>query len=294
MGKDGIDSLIEKDFDGEDINSDPGDVEDAALAAGPDKTMDEDSPDSGAEETPAEQASSETDNDNPDNAGQEAEAAATDSDDAGGDVDIQPADRESNYRALLREQGQTIRDINERNKLLEAKLQEAGILSDEDVENLNADTSVDTGRQDQLMDMLEMMRINPKFEDVDTVVSQQHHDDFVDALTRSVAEDKGISYSDAYAMTMEHIWGQRNPYKYLYENIKKHHPSYRKANAATPTGRKADGSDNNVAPSISNVGGGGGGKGGWTMSKIDAMDESQLASVPADVYDKYLAEELPK
>ena len=40
---------------------------------------------------------------------------------------------------------------------------------------------------------------------------------------------------------------------------------------------------------------GGGSKdgGGWTTAKIDAMDESDLVKVPAEIYSKYMRGELP-
>jgi hypothetical protein len=46
------------------------------------------------------------------------------------------------------------------------------------------------------------------------------------------------------------------------------------------------------APStIANMGQGAKG-GGWTAAKIDSLDEDELDSVPAEVYEKYLSGEL--
>jgi len=289
----GVDELIEQDHGDTDINSDPGDVEEAAAAAGPDKTMDDNEPSSSPEDEPegeTPEGDAEQDTDKPaEKVGDEPAS------DAGTEISEDgEAPVESNFRQLLREQAVELRRANDRNARLEEKLKEHGILSEEDVENINAEPEVDEGRITQLESYLETMRLSPKFEDVDTVVSQQHHDEFVDALSRSVAKEQGISYNDAHAQVMEHIWDkQTNPYRYLYENIKQYHPTYKKSEApASPPGGKKE--PDSAPPSISDVGGGVGQKGGWTMTKIDNMPEDELNDIPKEVYDKYLREELPK
>ncbi|MGW8178619.1 MAG: hypothetical protein ACWGQW_07625 [bacterium] len=298
---DGINSLIAQDHGDTEIDSDPGDVEEAASAAGPDKGPDDAPASTGEPEggTPEGDTDSDTTTTPVQKAG-DVPASDTDTTTPEGDTPEGEADTTSeadaNYRQLLREQSIELRNANARADRLEMKLKESGILSDEDIENINAEPEVDAGRQNQLEGFLENMRLSTKYEDVDDVVSQQHHDEFVDALTRSVAKEQGLAYKDAYGAVMEHIWDkQTNPYRYLYDNIKKYHPDFKGAKTATREGKRTAPNEEKTAPSISDVGGSGGAtKGGWTMSKIDDMPEDELNSVPKDVYDKYLREELPK
>lgn len=292
MGNDGIDSLIEQDHGDTEIDSDPADVEEAAAAAGPDATMDDDSTSEGGEPEGGE-LEGDAEQDTEQQATQE-EGGEPSPDAATGEPGDREATAETNYRQLLREQAIELRQANERADRLENVLKERGILGNEDIESINAEPEVNAARQTQLEGFLETMKLSAKYDDVDEVVSQQHHDEFVDALTQSVAKEQGISYKDAYGAVMEHIWDkQTNPYRYLYDNIKLYHPAYK---SAAP-GKKETKPPVNVektAPSISDVGGGSASKGGWTMTKIDNMPEDELNSVPKDVYDKYLREELPK
>ena len=286
-----IDEIIAADHGDTDVNSDPGDIEDAAAAAGPDKTADE--PSQYPEETDDDTA---TDDDKEGlDATQAADDTATDVDDNAGD-DAPVTDADDNLRALLREQAVELRKVNATNAALQAKLVEAGVISEDDVEDIKTDSTpeIDPVRQQQLDGFLENMRLTSNFADVDEVCSQANHDDFVDALTKGVAKEQGISYSDAYVAATDHIWSQTNPYRFLYENIKKYHPSYQKANTATPNARTSSTGADKTAPNIAGVGGGSNNKGGWTMSKIDDMPEDMLSTVPSDIYDRYLKEDLPK
>ena len=92
------------------------------------------------------------------------------------------------------------------------------------------------------------------------------------------------------------IWQEVNPYKKIYELVKRYHPRYAKADEVgkDDAAKKKEKKPVDTTPSAANIGSGGSGagSGGWTAAKIDALDEDELSTVPRDIYDKYLANQL--
>ena len=191
-------------------------------------------------------------------------------------------------RALLREQKREMTELRMQMQGTSKALKEAGVLDEgeEDEEQKKLLQRQEALRAQQLETMLEMMRLSPKYEDVDEVVSQEHFDDMVEAMAEVYAERTGVSKGEAVMAVEDWIWSQPNPYKLMYTQIKQYHPDY----AKQPP--KGDGEPKGPAKAPSSLqamaGGGGADAAGWTAAKIDALPEDELDKVPRDVYALYL------
>ena len=145
--------------------------------------------------------------------------------------------------------------------------------------------------------LVETMELNDKYSDLRKVCTQSNFDDMFEAIGLAVAEKEGIDPVIAALKAEAEIWKLPNPYKYMYDVIKKFHPSF-KGKEGKGDADKGKGKSENVtvvkAPSSVAGMGGGSGKsaGAWTAKRIDDLPEDELDKVPEDVYEKYLAGEL--
>jgi len=175
----------------------------------------------------------------------------------------------------------------------------------EDVNRINYEKRLST-----LGDMLEVMKVNPKYEDVEVVVSQRHFDDMVTALAKYHVSQKGGDFTQVMTEVEREIWSLPNPYKYMYDMVKKYHPTFTESEEKPvvkdkvnvdlkvdlkPDEKKPDEKKpKEQAMSLQDLPGGSGKDGGgWTSAKIDGMDEDELMKVPKDIYEKYLKGDLP-
>ena len=193
-------------------------------------------------------------------------------------------------RALLREQKREMTELRMQMQGTSKALKEAGVLDEgeEDEEQKKLLQRQEALRAQQLETMLEMMRLNPKYEDVDEVVSQEHFDDMVEAMAEVYAERTGVSKGEAVMAVEDWIWSQPNPYKLMYAQIKQYHPDYTNK-GDNPKGGRGPKEPAKAPSSIQGMAGGGGADAaGWTAAKIDALPEDELDKVPRDVYALYL------
>ena len=156
-----------------------------------------------------------------------------------------------------------------------------------DIEQIQADIAeLGEVRSGEITQLLEVMELNPKYEDVKVVCSRANFDDILSQAASTIAEKHGVSEAVATLLLEREVWSQPNPYKYMYELIKGYHPAYA-ATQNTTAQRSRVAAD--VAVSVSGIAGGDSGiSSGWTASKIDALPETELSKVPVDVYEKYL------
>jgi hypothetical protein len=162
-----------------------------------------------------------------------------------------------------------------------------------DLEQLQNDIAeLSSARGSEITNLLEMMELTPKYEDVRAVCTRQNFDDILELASVEVAKAKGINETVALLELEKEVWAQGNPYRYMYELIKTYHPRF---TVKTDTPAVVNDTTKPVpvahkAPvSIASIAGGDGGiTEGWTSSKIDALAESDLGKVPADIYEKYL------
>lgn len=233
------------------------------------------------------------------------------------EVELTAAQQEARLRAQLREQVR-------KTALMEAKLDTLArqrkadhdaLEDNEDPVDVEPSTieqhqaklnEIAQTRGDIISDMLELMLVNPKYADVETVCTKSNLDETIETLAQNEVSKNGGDLVETMMGLEVDIWSQKNPYRYMYSLIKDIHPQFagKETETETKTGDKQDtsgGKKTGKAPakaplSAADLSRGGGGKnlGEWTADKIDNLSEMELNKVPADVYDKYMRGELDK
>ena len=207
-------------------------------------------------------------------------------------------DEVSQLRILLREQNRRIRELQSKVEKSTGELKEKGYIEEPDEEEQLEAEKTNTLRAIQLETLLETMRINPKFEDVDTIVSQSRFDDMVEGYAFATAQQQGGKAEDYIDAVAAKIWAMPNPYRFMYEKIKAFHPDFaskeeKKEEPETPKAQpKAEPKPKTAPATISNLPASNEESGGWTSSRIDNMSEEDLVKVPKDIYQRYLSGDL--
>lgn len=214
---------------------------------------------------------------------------------------ITPSGEEGDLKALVRDQRRRILALEARANEKVTREEKAGSsesdddaeFSDEELDDIDDedDTKDQQGgfsRADQLGLLVETMRLSDRYGDVDEVVSQKNMDDLVESLALREVKLNGGQVETLVPQIEAYIWSQANPYRFAYDLIKKAHPDYAKKESSSEVRREPV----KAPPSVADMGGTGADTGGWTMAKVDAMDESELHKVPPAVYEKWLANEL--
>lgn len=204
------------------------------------------------------------------------------------------ADEVSQLRIILREQNRRLREMQQQLDKSNKSLTEKGLIEEPDEDEVAEAQKADSIRAIQLETILETMRINPKFEDVDTVVTQSRFDDMVEGFAFAHSQQNGGKAEDYIDAVAAKIWSMPNPYRFMYEKIKQHHPDFKEveAKAETPAPAKSEPKPKTAPPSVSNLPSSVSESGGWTAARIDGMAEEELSKVPKDIYQKYLSGEL--
>lgn len=151
--------------------------------------------------------------------------------------------------------------------------------------------SAKAGYFDLLVDQMSEMNA---YSDVKEVCSNENFAGIFDNVGQKIAEEQGIDPTVAALRVELAVWQKPNPFKYMYQLIKKFHPDYQgkeKEKSAEKSEEKK--SPANAPSSISNMGGTGKDAGGWTSKRIDDLPEDQLDQVPHDTYQRYLEGNLP-
>jgi len=203
----------------------------------------------------------------------------------------QTPDELSELRQITREQKRALQAQEDKYNDLIKRMKEADILGED-----KADPNVEMlhqMRSMQLDNLIAVMEVNPKYEDVKEVCSDANFGDLVDALANAVQAKQGGNIDDIVKEIESDIWKLPNPYAFIYEQVKAHHPKYVKSNTDEKGGKDKKKDIPKVPPSINDtLGGGDKGMTGWTAARIDALDEKELDNVPKDIYAKYLHNEL--
>lgn len=192
-----------------------------------------------------------------------------------------------------------------------------------EIETLQAELdNVAESRSQALSDMLATMSLNPNYTDVEEVCTQSRFQDIFEAAATDLVSKEGGDPVAAQIAIELNVWKKSNPYLYMYDIIKKFHPDFVKveSNAASENNEddKDKGKDKendkdksgddkgtskdkekkpaNAPLSALDLSRGGGGKnlGEWTAEKIDNLPESELSTVPDDIYQMYLSGEMDK
>jgi len=140
--------------------------------------------------------------------------------------------------------------------------------------------------------LLATMETSGAYKDVKDVCSRGNFDDIFETIATEASKDTGKDYDEVLLEVELNVWAKENPYLYMYDLIKKYHPSYAEQ-VAQPGEKDKKGKVIADAPgSISDKGGDGNVTTGWTAKRIDDLPEEELHTVPQDVYDKYMKDEL--
>jgi hypothetical protein len=199
-------------------------------------------------------------------------------------------------RGMVRQVDRDFRNFKEEANNQPAPKESEDEFADLDEENeqpaIDVNAIYEKNRETQLDTYLETMRLSDKYGDVDDVVALTNFDDTVEMLANSWIENnpnEDVPKGDVIAGVEKQIWGQKNPWRYMYNVIKDTHPTYNKDTKTVPTPLKKE----NVVPSINNMEGAKKtSMAGWTAARIDALPEGELGTVPKDVYEKYMQNEL--
>ena len=147
--------------------------------------------------------------------------------------------------------------------------------------------------------IVNQMAMNDDTKDVVEVCSKDNFADIFEAIADNMVAEDPMKDKAATMLAVEaSVWRMPNPYEYMYGVIKRHHPAYASTEEKTTT--KPDVKDTKVktekkpkAVAKTVVDKGAGAKGtGWTAAQIDILPEDKLDKVPAEIYAKYMADEL--
>ena len=207
----------------------------------------------------------------------------------------------ASLRAISRDQKRVFAALETQNKEFREALEKAEIIPPIDEEAIRLSQEAFSAREMQLQTLLEAMKLNSAYADVEEVVSQDKFDTLVSMMATNIVQSEGGSQAKIESDLVSAIWAQPNPYRYMYDRIKEFHPSYAKKVEEEPppkeelpkaaVGKKPVVVPAKVPDSIVNIPGGAGTK-GWTSAMIDALDEYELSKVPKDVYELYLKNDL--
>lgn len=130
----------------------------------------------------------------------------------------------------------------------------------------------------------EVMKANPAYADIDAVVTPANANALYNRLAQAHIAKSGGDLGTVLLQIQSAVLAEKNPYDFLYKNIKAMIAPAKKSTAA-PSPQKVP---NTLATTGDTT------KSGWTASKIDAMDElsPEYAAIPSGVKEKYLAGEL--
>lgn len=156
--------------------------------------------------------------------------------------------------------------------------------------------------QRDFSEILAVMDVNPKFEDLAEVCTNANFEDMFENVARFRSEKNDTDFNVELMKVKSEVWSLPNPYKYMYGVIKEHHPKFAvketketetKETTEKVTAKEVVTKKVVTAPgSVASMGGGDETQGGWTAEKIDNMPESKLHEVPKDIYKKWLAGDL--
>jgi len=199
---------------------------------------------------------------------------------------------------------QTLRNMEGKFSQYDKVLREANLLDEVDPDQQAEIDRANAGRKVFLDQMWEQMELNPKFEDIAQVVTTHNKQLVISAYAEQVVEDDpSVDMATAEIAVKQAIDELTNPHKFFYSQIKiiekagegeEKTEEEKKKEQEAITKKKAELKD---APgSIHNMGGASKGAAGWTMTKLDEMDEVDMinADIPEAVISQWKAGTLPK
>lgn len=246
-----------------------------------------------------------------------------DDDKTGDDKDDDIPAEDDSLATENRELKTALREQQRQFRIVQAKLDRVAKKQDrdpDDDEDDDADTlssievmqndldEIATARGTAFEEMVEMMSLSNKFEDVREVCTQARFADVFEEAARQTVKTAGGDLTETQMKLELSVWQMPNPYRYMYGLIKEYHPDFAKPaenkddDTAAPgkgvKGKKPTedakkrGKELKKTPSSVMDIPGGKATAGWTAERIDNLPEHDLGKVPADVYEAYLRGEL--
>lgn len=196
---------------------------------------------------------------------------------------------------------QNLRNMESKFNTYDKVLREANLLDEVDEEQQKEIDRAVVGRKIFLDQMWETMAMNPKYEDIEQVVTAHNKQLVISAYAEQLTEDDpSIEMSTAEIAVKQSINELTNPHKFFYEQIKiiekgNAEEGKEKERKKEEVGKKK--AELKDAPgSLQNMGGANKGAAGWTMKKLDDMDEETMANanIPEDILEQWKKGTLPK
>lgn len=218
------------------------------------------------------------------------------------DAGDKTADEIKSLRQVVRAQRSQLKELEGKLEKHTEALKDKDIIADDELGDGKEAEEAAAAHSELLDQMVELMELNPKFEDVREVCSQANFDDVSELLAKAYVAEHGGEVDEVADQIAASVWAKTNPYKEMYGLVKTYHPDFaeKKSESKGDVLEKAKvtkkAAKKDAAPSLSNMpGGSGGGKSagaGWTSARIDQLSEDELSKVPADVYEAYMTGEL--
>lgn len=188
------------------------------------------------------------------------------------------------------------------NKLtaINSVLKEQGFVSEEDPEKQERLVSAESARREHLSNLLEMMELSPKYPDLAEVVTTHNKQLVIEAYASNlIKDDPSLDEATALAAVTQTINELSNPHKFYYEQIKTLEKGAADETDEEKKAKAVKSKDPKIteAPaSVANMGAGSGDGGAWTLSKLDNMNEEDLAkaNISQDILDQWKQGTLPK
>lgn len=195
---------------------------------------------------------------------------------------------------------QSLRNMENKFNKYDKVLREANLLEEVDEDQQREIDRAVAGRKVFLDQMWETMAMNPKYEDIDQVVTSHNKQLVISAYAEQVVEDDpSIDMSTAEIAVKQSIEELTNPHKFYYEQIKVIESGSgeegKKEEKKEEISKKA--AELKETPgSVNNMGGASKGAGNWTMSKLDDMEEEDMidADIPEAIIKQWKEGTLPK
>ena len=204
-------------------------------------------------------------------------------------------------RRTMAEMQKQMQALEQRVASRDKKLQEHGIIEEPSEEDQNKARAAQQARQEDLAQLEEMIRLNPKYADYDQVVTTSNEEELISFLTKEVyAEHAGeYSMSECEQAIRDSINNTTNPFRFKYEAIKKFKEG--SENAATadkgkgqkeesklPETKKQTPKPAEAPATVQNTAGASKGA-TYTAERLDNMSSEELEKVPDEIREKWVS-----
>lgn len=176
-------------------------------------------------------------------------------------------------------------------------LKEANMLEDVDEEQQRSIERAEEGRKIYLEQLYETMVVNPKYEGIEQLLTSHNKQLVIDTYAdQLVDEDPSLDKSTAEMAVVESINELKNPHKFYFEQISIIEKGGKEADKENEEIKKKDAKLTDAPGSVNNMGAAGKGESGWTMKKLDEMDEETMnkAKIPDEILEQWKSGLLPK